>query len=47
MIRTTLKSQGTNLKFGKYVEVSFAGQRLSQVFKLPQELCQQQHCLGG
>jgi RND family efflux transporter MFP subunit len=33
-----LKSQGTNLKFGKYVEVSFAGQRLSQVFKLPQEL---------
>ncbi|WP_394227343.1 efflux RND transporter periplasmic adaptor subunit [Pseudoalteromonas spongiae] len=33
-----LKSQGSDLKFGKYVEVSFSGQQLSQVFKLPQEL---------
>lgn len=33
-----LKSRGSHLKFGKYVEVSFSGQQLSQVFKLPQEL---------
>lgn len=33
-----LKSKGSDLKFGKYVEVSFAGKQLSEVFKLPQEL---------
>jgi RND family efflux transporter MFP subunit len=33
-----LKSSGSDLKFGKYVEVSFAGKQLSEVFKLPQEL---------
>ena len=33
-----LTSNAKPLKFGKYVEVSFAGRALSQVYKLPQEL---------
>ena len=33
-----IQSNGSDLKFGKYVEVSFSGQQLSQIYKLPQEL---------
>ncbi|MFD2179018.1 efflux RND transporter periplasmic adaptor subunit [Veronia pacifica] len=33
-----LNSKKTPLKFGSFVEVSFNGQRLNHVFKLPQEL---------
>jgi multidrug efflux system membrane fusion protein len=33
-----LKSSVTPLKFGHYVEVSFAGKTLNQVYRLPQEL---------
>ena len=33
-----LTSDVPPLKFGSYVEVSFAGQTLNQIFRLPQEL---------